>query len=69
MRGCCQARSRKSSQAIGTPKGRQPASLICAQFVEEMKANGFVADALETFRTDRAGRTADKAEIRLLTGR
>ena len=34
-------------QAMGTPKGRGAAAATClAQFVEEMKAAGFVADAL-----------------------
>lgn len=34
-------------QAMGTPKGRgQPAADLLGQFVEEVKASGFVADAL-----------------------
>ncbi len=34
-------------QAMGTPKGRGPAAAAClAAFVEEMKASGFVAEAL-----------------------
>jgi len=34
-------------QAMGTPRGRGPAAAAClARFVEEMKENGFVADAL-----------------------
>ena len=46
-------------QAIGTPKGRGAAGLAYLRaFVEEMKANGFVADALEALRPDRAGRAA-----------
>ncbi len=35
-------------QAMGTPKGRSPATLkYLSAFVEEMKASGFVADALK----------------------
>jgi polar amino acid transport system substrate-binding protein len=34
-------------QAIGTPKGRPAGLAYLRQFVEEMKANGFVADALK----------------------
>ncbi len=45
------------SQAIGTPKGRGSAGLAYLRaFVEEMKANGFVADALK-----RSGQTAPVA--------
>jgi polar amino acid transport system substrate-binding protein len=44
-------------QAIGTPKGRAaPGLAYLRQFVEEMKANGFVADALK-----RSGQTAPVA--------
>jgi polar amino acid transport system substrate-binding protein len=44
-------------QAIGTPKGRGDAGLTFLRaFVEEMKANGFVADALK-----RSGQTAPVA--------
>ena len=44
-------------QAIGTPKGRGAAGLAYLRaFVEEMKANGFVADALK-----RTGQTAPVA--------
>ena len=44
-------------QAIGTPKGRGEAGLAYLRgFVEEMKANGFVADALK-----RSGQTAPVA--------
>jgi polar amino acid transport system substrate-binding protein len=44
-------------QAIGTPKGRGEAGLgYLRAFVEEMKANGFVADALK-----RSGQTAPVA--------
>jgi polar amino acid transport system substrate-binding protein len=34
-------------QAMGTPKGRLAAAAYLRTFIEEMKANGFVADALK----------------------
>ena len=34
-------------QAMGTPKGREAGARYLRQFVEEMKASGFVARALE----------------------
>ena len=34
-------------QAMGTPKGRPLARAYLRTFVEEMKASGFVADALK----------------------
>ncbi len=34
-------------QAMGTPKGRSGAAAYLRSFIEEMKANGFVADALK----------------------
>lgn len=34
-------------QAVGTPKGREVGARYLKDFVEEMKANGFVADALK----------------------
>ena len=34
-------------QAMGTPKGRLAAAAYLRAFVEEMKASGFVADALK----------------------
>jgi polar amino acid transport system substrate-binding protein len=34
-------------QAMGTPKGRAAGAKYLAAFVEEMKASGFVADALK----------------------
>jgi polar amino acid transport system substrate-binding protein len=34
-------------QAMGTPKGRTAAAAYLRTFIEEMKANGFVADALK----------------------
>jgi polar amino acid transport system substrate-binding protein len=43
-------------QAIGTPKGRPAGLAYLRHFVEEMKANGFVADALK-----RSGQTAPVA--------
>jgi len=33
-------------QAMGTPKGREAGARYLRAFVEEMKASGFVADAL-----------------------
>jgi polar amino acid transport system substrate-binding protein len=33
-------------QAMGTPKGRDAGAAFLKAFVEEMKASGFVADAL-----------------------
>jgi polar amino acid transport system substrate-binding protein len=44
-------------QAMGTPKGRPAASAYLHGFVEEMKASGFVADALK-----RSGQVAKVAE-------
>ena len=42
-------------QAMGTPKGRGPAAAQClAEFVEEMKATGFVAEALARHRIEGA---------------
>jgi polar amino acid transport system substrate-binding protein len=43
-------------QSIGTPKGRTAGAAYLRKFVEEMKANGFVADALK-----RSGQTAPVA--------
>jgi polar amino acid transport system substrate-binding protein len=43
-------------QSIGTPKGRTAGAAYLRRFVEEMKANGFVADALK-----RSGQTAPVA--------
>jgi polar amino acid transport system substrate-binding protein len=43
-------------QAIGTPKGRMAGVAYLRGFIEEMKANGFVADALK-----RSGQTAPVA--------
>ena len=34
-------------QAMGTPKGRTAGASYLSAFIEEMKANGFVADALK----------------------
>ena len=44
-------------QAMGTPKGRPAAAAYLHGFVEEMKASGFVADALK-----RSGQVAKVAE-------
>jgi polar amino acid transport system substrate-binding protein len=42
-------------QAMGTPKGRGAAAAAClADFVEEMKASGFVAEALQRHRIEGA---------------
>jgi polar amino acid transport system substrate-binding protein len=43
-------------QAIGTPKGRTAGAAYLRSFVEDMKATGFVADALK-----RSGQTAPVA--------
>jgi polar amino acid transport system substrate-binding protein len=43
-------------QAMGTPKGRTAGAKYLASFVEEMKASGFVADALK-----RSGQVAQVA--------
>jgi polar amino acid transport system substrate-binding protein len=43
-------------QAIGTPKGRTAGAAYLRAFVEDMKANGFIADALK-----RSGQTAPVA--------
>ena len=43
-------------QAMGTPKGRTAGAKVLAAFVEEMKASGFVADALK-----RSGQVAQVA--------
>jgi polar amino acid transport system substrate-binding protein len=43
-------------QAMGTPKGRMAGAAYLRAFVEEMKANGFVADALK-----RSGQSAPVA--------
>jgi polar amino acid transport system substrate-binding protein len=45
-------------QAAGVPKGRPAAAQYVAAFIEEMKASGFVADALK-----RHGLTADDAVV------
>ena len=41
-------------QAIGTPKGREAGLLYLCEFVEEMKASGFISRGLE--RSGRARR-------------
>jgi polar amino acid transport system substrate-binding protein len=35
------------NQAMGTPRGREAGAKYLREFVEEMKASGFVAQALE----------------------
>jgi polar amino acid transport system substrate-binding protein len=45
-------------QAIGTPKGRAAGAAYLRHFVEEMKRNGFVAEALK-----RSGQTAQVAPL------
>ena len=45
-------------QAMGTPKGRAPRRAYLRGFVEEMKASGFVADALKRSNHRTRGRAA-----------
>lgn len=42
------------NQAMGTPKGREAGAKYLREFVEEMKASGFVAQALERHRVEGA---------------
>jgi polar amino acid transport system substrate-binding protein len=42
------------NQAMGTPKGREAGAIYLREFVEEMKASGFVAQALERHRIEGA---------------
>jgi polar amino acid transport system substrate-binding protein len=42
------------NQAMGTPKGREAGAKYLRDFVEEMKASGFVAQALERHRVEGA---------------
>jgi polar amino acid transport system substrate-binding protein len=42
------------NQAMGTPKGREAGAKYLRDFVEEMKASGFVAQALERHRIEGA---------------
>jgi len=42
-----EGRFMKIEQAMGTPRGRDGGARYLRQFVEEMKASGFVAKALE----------------------
>ncbi len=46
-------------QAMGTPKGRVAGARYLAAFVEDMKANGFVADALK--RSNQTAKVAPQA--------
>jgi polar amino acid transport system substrate-binding protein len=39
---------------MGTPKGREAGAKYLREFVEEMKASGFVAQALERHRVEGA---------------
>jgi hypothetical protein len=49
-------------QAMGTPKGRKTGARYLREFVEEMKASGFVADALKrSGHTDAAVVPAESA--------
>jgi polar amino acid transport system substrate-binding protein len=43
------------NQAMGTPRGREAGAKYLRQFVEEMKASGFVAEALKRHRIEGAG--------------
>lgn len=47
-------------QAMGTPKGRPAAAAYLHSFVEEMKASGFVAEALK--RSGQVAKVAEKEE-------
>jgi polar amino acid transport system substrate-binding protein len=42
------------NQAMGTPRGREAGAKYLRQFVEEMKASGFVAEALKRHRIEGA---------------
>jgi polar amino acid transport system substrate-binding protein len=42
------------NQAMGTPRGRDAGATYLREFVEEMKASGFVAEALERHRVEGA---------------
>jgi len=42
------------NQAMGTPRGREAGAKYLREFVEEMKASGFVAQALERHRVEGA---------------
>jgi polar amino acid transport system substrate-binding protein len=42
------------NQAMGTPKGREAGAKYLREFIEEMKASGFVAQALERHRIEGA---------------
>jgi polar amino acid transport system substrate-binding protein len=41
-------------QAMGTPRARNAGARYLREFVEEMKASGFVADALKRHRIEGA---------------
>jgi len=42
------------NQAMGTPKWREAGAKYLREFIEEMKASGFVARALERHRVEGA---------------
>ncbi len=48
------------NQAMGIPKGREPGLNYVREFVEEMKASGFVADALKRHRIEGAAVAASE---------
>lgn len=50
------------NQAMGTPRGREAGAKYLREFVEEMKASGFVAQALERHRVEGAS-VAPKAPV------
>ena len=47
MCGCIDGRFMEIRQAMGTQKGRDAGARYLRAFVEELKASGFVADALK----------------------
>jgi polar amino acid transport system substrate-binding protein len=51
-------------QAAGVPKGRALAARFVRQFIEEMKASGFVADALERYGLQHDAAVAPPAPAR-----
>ena len=44
------------NQAMGTPKGREAGAKYLREFIEEMKASGFVAQALARHRIEGASK-------------
>ena len=51
-----------NNQAMGTPTGREAGARYLREFVEEMKASGFVAQALERHRVQGAS-VAPRASV------